>query len=382
MHIDQDYIIALRHELHQVPETGTSLPKTFAIIKRELDALGIPYTEKWSECSIVATLNEGGGHKTIGIRADNDGLPVQEETGLPFASTHEGKMHACGHDCHTAMVLGTAKALKEMEKELKCCVKFVFQGPEEGPSGAKMLCENGLMKEIDEIIGCHVKSSSPVGAVELNPGCMNASSRSFQITLRGKSCHVARPNLGIDAITMAARVYNDIQIMRAREMDPVKPVVIGIGTIHGGSAVNIVCDEVTLGGTIRALDAETDEKAFRRIREIAESVAKDMGGSAKVETLRFTPAVINHPKQACAVAEAARKVTDPALINDNGDFSMGAEDFSRFLMCKPGAFFKLGTMPEDGKSFSAHNGKFRVNDRALEVAPKIFVQYVLDNMED
>ena len=381
MHIDQEYIIALRHELHQVPETGTSLPKTFAIIKRELDALGIPYTEKWSECSIVATLNEGGGHKTIGIRADNDGLPVQEETGLPFASTHEGKMHACGHDCHTAMVLGTAKALKEMEKELKCCVKFVFQGPEEGPSGAKMLCENGLMEEIDEIIGCHVSPTAPSGAIRLNKHCMNASAHGFELILHGKAAHVARPQQGVDAIAMAARVYTEIQIMRAREMDPVKPVVIGIGTFHGGFAANILCDEVTMRGTIRALDTETDEKAFRRIGEIAESVATDMGGSAEIKEISFTPPVINDPTVAQNIVDAAAKHVDPALINANKETSMGAEDFSRFLLCKPGVMFSLGAAPASDAKVPLHNGRVVLHENALDIAPKIFVQYVLDHME-
>lgn len=381
MNIDLDYIIRIRRELHQVPEIGMELPKTFAIIRRELDTLGIPYTEKWSDCSIVATLNEGVGTKTIAVRADNDGLPITEETGLPFASTIEGQMHACGHDFHTAMLLGTAKALKEMEKEIKCCVKFVFQGPEEGPSGAKVICENGVMDDIDEIIGCHVAPTQPVGAVQLTRGPMNASSRSFQITLHGKSSHVARPQQGIDAIAMAARVYTDIQIMRAREMDPLQPVVIGIGTIHGGTAVNIVCDTVTLSGTIRALTPENDEKAWNRIQEIAKNVAEDMGGSAETETLRFTPAVINDAHVADGIIEAAKKVTDPALIDPNKKISMGAEDFSRFQHRKPGAMFNLGAAPSEDAKIPLHNGKVIFNEEALEFGPKVFIQYILDQME-
>ncbi len=380
MNIDQEYIIRIRRELHRVPEIGFDMPRTTAIIKRELDAMGLPYTEKWGGSSIVATLNEGVGNKTIAIRADNDGLPIQEQNELDFASEIPGQMHACGHDCHTAMVLGAAKAHKEMEKEIKCCVKFVFQGPEEGPSGARLICENGVMEEIDEIIGCHVAPSVPVGAIELNSACMNANCRSFQITLNGKSCHVARPHQGVDAIALAARVYTDIQIMRAREMNPLKPVVIGMGTIHGGSAVNVVCDQVTIGGTIRSLDQETDEKAFRRITEIAESAAKDMGGSATVETLRFTPAVINYPEKAAAIAATARKILGEDGVSTEMESSMGGEDFSRFLHRKPGAFFKLGTAPYDGRTVASHNGNFFVNEDGLPYGTKIFVQYVLDYM--
>ena len=382
MNIDKEYIIRLRRELHQVPEIGFNLPKTFAIIRRELDAMGIPYTEKWSEASIVATLNEGVGNKTIALRADNDGLPIHEETGLPFSSTIDGQMHACCHDAHTAMLLGTAKALKEIEKDVKCCVKFVFQGPEEGPSGAKVICEKGLMEEIDEIIGCHVFPTLPAGLVSLNHSNMFASSRTFQITLHGKTTHVAFPHNGIDAIAMAARVYTELQIMRAREMDPLKPVIIGIGTIQGGTAVNIVCDSVTLSGTIRASDSESDEKAYRRLIEIAESTAHDMGGSAEVETLRFTPAVINNPQITDAVIEAARKVIDTALINTNQELIMGAEDFSRYQHHKPGVIFFLGATPGPNKTFPLHNCKMTIDEDCLTIAPKIFVQYVLDRMEN
>lgn len=381
MNIDTQYILRIRRELHQVPELGFELPQTFAIIRRELEAIGLPYTEKWSRGSIVATLNEGVGSKTIALRADNDGLPIQEETGLPFSSAIPGQMHACGHDCHTAMLLGTAKALKEMEKEIQCCIKFVFQGPEEGPSGARVLCENGLMEEIDQIIGCHVSPTSPVGSIRLNRGCMNASSHSFRITLRGKSCHVARPQQGVDAIAMAARVYTDIQIMRAREVNPFSPVVIGIGAIHGGTAPNILCDEVTMKGTIRALDPETDEKLFRRISEICENTARDMGGSALVETLSFTPPVLNDPAVAEAIGRAAEKIVDPALVNMNKEPSMGAEDMSRYFMQKPGAYFALGATPEGNPGIPLHNGKAIINEAALDIAPKIFIQFILDQME-
>ncbi len=381
MNIDHEYIIRIRRELHQVPERGFDLPKTFAIIRRELDAFGIPYTEKWSDASIVATLNEGVGNKVIAIRADNDGLPIQEETGLEFASTHPGHMHACGHDTHTAMVLGAAKALKEMEKEIKCCVKFVFQGPEEGPSGARVICENGLMEEIDEIVGCHISPTAPVGTIRLNKHCMHASAHAFEISLHGKSAHVARPHQGVDAIAMANRVYTDIQIMRAREMNPLKPVIIGIGAFHGGSAGNILCDEVKMLGTIRALDAETDEKAWRRIAEICETVAKDMGGSAEIKEISFTPPVINDPTIAQAVIDAAKKVVDPAWIDAEKETSMGAEDFSRFLHHKPGAIFALGAAPTPDADIPLHNGKMILHEDALEIAPKVFVQFVLDRME-
>jgi len=380
MKTDKNYIIRIRRQLHQVPEVGYDLPKTLAIIRRELDALGLPYTEEFGTSSIIATLNEGVGNKTIAIRADTDALPVQEETGLEFASTHPGKMHACGHDCHTAMLLGTAKKLKEMEKDIKCCVKFVFQASEEGPSGAKRICEDGFMDQVDMIIGCHIVPEQPAGTVLTNKTCCNAGSHGFRIFMTGKSCHVARPQQGVDAIAMAARVYSDIQIMRARELDPFEPVVIGIGEIHGGNANNVVCDQVMMHGTIRTHRDEMDKLIYRRIEEIAANVARDMGGTAVVETSKYNPALRNDHYLADAIVEAGIKVVGPDKVKEK-PLSMGAEDFSHYTYYKPGAMFNLGVMPADGNFVPLHNGKMMVNEDVLDVAPNLFVQFVLDQME-
>ena len=380
MKADKQYIINVRRELHQIPEIGYDLPKTLTLIRRELDAIGLPYTEQYGTSSIIATLNEGVGNKTIAIRADTDALPVQEETGLDFASTHPGKMHACGHDCHTAMLLGTAKKLKEMEKEIKCCVKFVFQASEEGPSGAKRICEDGFMDQVDMIIGCHIMPDQPAGTVLTNKTCCNAGSHGFRIYLNGKSCHVARPQQGVDAIAMAARVYSDIQIMRARELDPFEPVVIGIGEIHGGNANNVVCDQVMMHGTIRTHRDEMDKLIYRRIEEIAENVAKDMGGTARVETSKYNPALRNDHYLADALWEAGVKTIGTENVKEK-PLSMGAEDFSHYTYYKPGAMFNLGVMPADGKYVPLHNGKMMVNEEVLDIAPNVFIQFVLDQME-
>ena len=372
MHIDKDYIIRVRRELLQVPEIGYELEKTLAIIRKELDTIGLPYTEAYGTSSIIATLNEGVGSKTIAIRADTDALPVQEETGLPFASTHPGKMHACGHDCHTAILLGTAKALKAMEKEIRCCVKFVFQACEEGPSGAKRICDDGFMEQVDMIIGLHIDPSKPAGMVLTNKTCCNAASRGFRIYLNGKSCHVARPQQGIDAIAMAARVYTDIQIMRARELDPFEPVIIGIGEIKGGFANNVVCDNVMLNGTIRTHKNEMDEYIYRRIIEISQNVARD--------TYKFNPALRNDHAVADGIIAAATKALGAEMVAEK-PLSMGAEDFSYYALHKPAAMFNLGVMPADGTVVPLHNGKMIPNEDALENGAKVFIQFVLDNME-
>lgn len=380
MQVDKQYIIKVRRELHRVPEVGYDLDKTLAIIRRELEAIGLPYTEAYGQSSIIATLNEGVGNKTIAIRADTDALPVQEETGLEFASTHEGKMHACGHDCHTAILLGTAKKLKEMEKDIKCCVKFVFQACEEGPSGAKRICDDGFMEQVDMIIGLHIDPTKPAGMVLTNKTCCNACSRGFRIHLNGKSCHVARPHQGVDAIAMAARVYSDIQIMRARELDPFEPVVIGIGEVKGGHANNVVCDYVMLNGTVRTHRNEVDEYIYRRITEIAQNTARDMGGTAEVETYKFNPALRNDHALADAIIAAGKEVLGEEFVQEK-PLSMGAEDFSHYTLHKPGAMFNLGVKPVDAPVAPLHNGKMIVNEDGLESGAKLFVQFVLNNME-
>lgn len=380
MQVDKEYIIRIRRELHKVPEIGFELDKTLAIIRRELDEIGLSYTEEYGKSCIIATLNEGVGNKTIALRGDIDALPIQEDNDLEFKSTHTGKMHACGHDCHAAMLLGTAKAMKAMAKDIKCCVKFVFQSAEEVLGGAKSICDDGFMDQVDMIVGCHIEATKPAGTILLNKTCTNACSHGFKIHLHGRSSHVARPQLGIDAIAMANRVYNDIQVMRARELDPFEPVVIGIGAIHGGEVNNIVCDYVMMNGSIRSQRTEMDEHIYRRITEIAESVAKDMGGSAEVETFKYAPALRNDHTVADGVIAAASKIVGEENVLAKPE-SMGAEDFAYYLQHKPGAMFNLGVAAADRPIVPLHNGKMFVEESVLDITPKVMIQFVLDQME-
>lgn len=379
MPADKDYIIRVRRELHQIPEVGYDLPKTLAVVRRELDTIGIPYTEKYGISSIVATLNEGIGNKTIAIRADMDALPVSEDTSLPFCSTHPGKMHACGHDAHTAMLLGTAKALKEMQSEINCCVKFVFQSAEEGPGGAEPICMDGLMDEVDMIIACHLYPDQETGTLEVNKTCQYASDHTFEIHLHGKSAHVSQPHNGSDAIAMAARVFNDIQIMRARELNPIEPVIIGIGQINGGTACNIICDHVVMHGTVRTINDDTDAYIMKRIREISESVATDMGGNAELKLGKFYPALRNNHLLVDELVKSAAKVIGTENVRDH-PIAMAGEDFSYYTLYKPGVLFNFGAMPDDGNFAPLHNGKMTVNEAVFDIAPNIFIQFVLDQM--
>lgn len=376
---DKEYIISIRRQLHKIPELGFELDHTLELVRRELDKFGIVYTEEFGKSSIVATINPDSRGKVIAIRADMDALPIEEKTGLPFSSEHPGKMHACGHDCHTAMLLGTAKMLTEIEDRLTCKVKLIFQAAEEKGGGAALLCRDGVMNDVNFIIGCHVAAGYDTGKVLLNKHVMNASSRSVAVTFNGKASHVSAPHQGIDAIAMACRFFNDVQMMRAREMNPMKPIIIGFGEIHGGTARNIVCDRVTMNGTIRSLDADSDAFAARRIEEIAASVSKDMGGSYELNCEQFYPVLKNDED----VADKMIKIIQNTLGEDSfieKPVNMGAEDFAWYLQEKPGAMFSLGVHKPGTPIVPLHNEKFTPDEDALSIAPEIFTTFVLENM--
>lgn len=379
MFVDKDYILRVRRELHQIPELGFDLEKSKAVICRELDAIGIPYTDKIGKSCIIATLNEGVGNKTIALRADFDALPIQENTGLEFSSQHPGKMHACGHDAHAAMLLGTAKALKAMEKEIKCCVKFVFQSAEEILGGAMSICETGFMEQVDEILACHIRPGSPTGTILVNRTCDSACSRGFKLHMYGKASHVASPQSGVDAIAMAVRVYNDVQFMRARELNPLEKIVVGVGTIHGGNVNNIVCDHVEMSFSIRTQSTPLSNHIYERIQQIANSVAADMGGRAEVEPLKFAPALHNDLTVCDQLEAAAAKIVGSEKVGAKGE-SMGAEDFAYYLEHKPGCIFNLGITKPGTPYIPLHNEKLIIDEDALDVTPKVFIQYILDQM--
>jgi amidohydrolase len=277
------------------------------------------------------------------------------------------------------MLLGTAKRLKEMEKSINCCVKFIFQSAEEGPGGAKGLCDDGLMDQVDTVIGCHIYPDKPAGTISLNKTCQSAGSHGFRIFLKGKSSHVAKPHQGVDAIAMAVRIYSDIQMMRARELNPFDPVIIGIGEIHGGHANNVICDDVMMHGTIRTHRNELDEQIYTRIQQIAKSVAEDMGGSATVETAKFYPVLINDPNVSDAILQAGEAVVGKDNVYEMPP-TMGAEDFAYYTLYKPSAMFALGAMPADGNYTPLHNGKMRINEDVLDIAPNVFIRFILDQM--
>lgn len=381
MYADKDYIISLRHEIHEYPEIGFELPKTIAVVKRELDSLGIEYTEKFGESSVVAMINPDKKHFTIGIRADMDALLIDEKTDLPFKSKIDGQMHACGHDAHTAMLLGTAKALKEMEDKIECRVMLVFQPSEEGMrSGAEELVNGGLMEHIDVIIGVHVENWLESGKIGICKGNSMASCRNFELEFFGRTAHASLPQTGKDALAAAVGAYNGIQTMLTRKINPFAQYICSVGRLDAGTTQNVIADYAKMLGTIRTYDLELDKMIIENIEDIARKSAENFGCTSKVTTKLLDAVVYNDPEISDLVLESAKKIIGEKNIAEM-PIKMSSEDFANYLLKKPGVFVRLGTRNEE-KGFTTlpHNNDFMIDEDALTIGTDTCVQFVLDNM--
>lgn len=379
--VNKDYIISLRRKIHMNPEVGFDLPNTIALVKRELDSMGVAYTEKYGRSSVVATINGNCKGFTIGIRADMDALPITETNDIPYKSRIPGKMHACGHDAHTAMLLGTAQVLKSVEKDLACCVKLIFQPCEEGgDSGAKYMVQDGVMDDIDIIIGLHVENWLESGHIGVCPGISMAASRPITIEFFGKTAHATLPQSGHDALAMAVKTYNDIQLMLAREIDPFARYVCSVGSLHSGTAHNIIADYAVVQISLRTYETSLDEYIYKQICKISHQGADLFGGRVKIESELKAYPINNDPVISQKVVDSAIKVVGPDRIATM-PIKMSSEDFSFYLTKKPGVFFRIGTKnSEKGCDTLPHNNDFMIDEEALEFGSKTCVQFVIDNM--
>lgn len=376
-----DYARSLRHELHQCPEIGFDLTETLAIVRRELEKCGIPYTEKWSRSSIVATINGEKTGFTIGLRADMDALPIEEESNNPYPSKNPGVMHACGHDVHTANLLAVGKYLQEHREEINCRVMLLFTPAEEYiEPGCRELAESGVMEEVDCLVGCHVYVDGKVGQISIRAESPNANSMGFTAEFFGKSAHAHSQHKGCDAINMAVQAYNAMEMMVAKEAPALEPKIFNIGAISGGKTNNIISDYCKMFGSVRTHSDELSAFMERRIGEICELVAKSCGGEAKFTVNKFLPYVKQHPVMYEKLIESASKVVGRENVTGKNR-TLGGEDFGFLSRKKPSVFFQVGVSngsPET--SYPLHNGHFDVDERCFDTSVPVFVQFVLDNM--
>lgn len=380
INVDKNYIIKLRREIHMYPEVDYDLPKTVALVKRELEGMGVPYTEKYGQGSVVGYINPDKTDFTIGIRADMDALRMTEANDCEYRSRHDGMMHACGHDAHTAILLGTAKALKAIEGELACRVKLVFQPSEEGvTSGAIMMIENGVLDDVDMMMGLHVGTTLDVGKLGVCPGVSSASSRHFKIEVGGKSIHATTYHKGIDALAIAVKMYEGIQSIFANEVNPKERVVCRVTKLHSGTAQNIVPDYALMQGTIRTLNVPVSEHIHDRMQKLAKSLSDLYGVEIKVHAPLKSTCVYNNPYLSELMLESMAKVVGKENVSII-EFGMGSEDFSRFTDIVPSVFFRVGTRnAEKGITQLAHQVDFKLDEDALIYGAQNFVQFVLDN---
>lgn len=376
----EEYVIELRREIHMYPEVDFDLPHTVAVVKRELDAIGIPYTEKYGKGSIVGYINPQKEGFTIALRADMDALRLQEGLDIPYRSKNDGYMHACGHDAHTAMLLGVAKVLKGLEKDLNCRVKLLFQPSEEGvKSGSVMMIENGVLEDVDVIVGQHVTNSLQTGVLGVCPGESQASSRHFQIEVFGKSAHAAQAHTGIDALAVSVRMYNAIQLVLSREISPLERYLCSIGTLNAGTTHNNVADYASMTGTIRTFNTELSGFIFDRIGSIANSLSSETGAKVTVEGPLKSVCVYNNPYLSELIMQSMQAVVgEENTVHFN--MAMDSEDFSRFGEVVPAVFFRLGTGNlEKGITASLHHSDFNISEDALINGVKTMVEFVVQN---
>ncbi|TMV08366.1 M20 aminoacylase family protein [Arenibacterium halophilum] len=370
----KDEIVAWRRDIHANPELLYDLPRTSAFVAEKLRAFGCDeVTEGIAQTGVVAVIkgSRGASGRVVGLRADMDALPIHEETGLDYASKTDGKMHACGHDGHTAMLLGAAKYLAET-RNFDGSVVLIFQPAEEGGHGGKVMCDEGLMDrwKINEVYAIHNAPGIPVGEISVKPGPSMAAADIFEIDVIGKGGHGARPENTIDAGLIACQIVISLQSIASRNTSPLDALVISVGCIETSSkAFNVIPQKTHLKGTVRTTSPEVRQMARQRIKDIATMTATMHGGEAVVNYIDGVPALINSSDEAGYAADAALRITGGCL---DTPVVMGGEDFAFMLNERPGAMIRLG----NGDSKQLHHPEYNFNDDAIPVGCSWFVEMV------
>jgi len=368
-------IVALRRDIHREPELGFDTVKTAEKVLAALDGLPLDIETGVARNGIVATLRGEGDGPIVALRADMDALPMKEQTGLPFASETEGRMHACGHDGHTSMLVGAAHALSGMGDRLGGTVKFVFQPAEEGGGGGRVMVNEGVADDVSSIFALHLWPGLPFGKVATKAGPIMAAADAFEMEIRGSGGHGAMPHLAADAVVIAAQVVTALQILVSREVDPVEPTVLTVGEIRAGTAFNIIPEKAHLGGTVRTLNPDLRERMPERIEAVASGIAQGMRGDANLDYTFSYPVTVNDEAAAARVLSVAEDLLGGQSALEVPDPSMAAEDFAFFLEKVPGAFIWLGV----GEDVSGlHTPKFAFDEEVLPRGSALLAALALD----
>ncbi|WP_190285355.1 M20 family metallopeptidase [Clostridium sp. JN-1] len=368
----KDELINTRRDFHMYPELGYEEFRTSKKIKEFLDKEGIEYIEtaKTGVCGII----RGSGDKTIGIRADMDALPLKDNKKCDYSSKVDGKMHACGHDAHATILLGAAKILNRLKSELNGNVKLFFEPAEETTGGAKVMIEEGVLENprVDKIIGLHVEPAIEVGKIGVKMGVVNAASNPFTIKIKGKGAHGAHPDTGVDPVLIASSVVVALQSIVSREIPPTDPAVITIGSIHGGTAQNIIPEEVTISGIMRTLRTEHRAYVRNRLIEITEGIVNSMRGKCEINIEESYPCLYNDNDTAQMIVKCASSIIKKENVEMLESPSMGVESFAYFSMARPSAFYYLGCGNKSkGIVNPAHGSLFDIDEDCLSIGAAI-----------
>ena len=375
----KDYVIGMRRYFHAHPELSLHEFNTCRRIEEELNQMNIPH-RRVGETGVFAWIDgEKGPGRTIVLRADMDALPMDDLKDVPYRSQNPGCCHSCGHDSHTATLLGAARILKAKSSEFSGQIRLFFQQAEEIGQGARQFVKAGLMEGADRVFGVHVNSSLESGKIALTKGPQNASCDYFKITVTGQSAHVSKPHLGIDAVNIASQIVVNLQSIVARCTDPLDTVVVGIGVVRAGTQYNIVADHAEIEGTTRCFSQETRAATNERIKIIAEGIAASYGGSAKVEFQNFANPLINDPQAVAEVTSVLEPICGKEAIVSDYEKGLTADDFADYLAEVKGMYAFLGTrIPENPDTAQAlHNGHFDIDENALLLSCNAYVDYAL-----
>jgi amidohydrolase len=376
--------VDVRHRLHQIPELGYEEFKTAALVRAELDTIGIAHVDgvPGAPTATIAWLGDPS-KPCVALRADIDALPITEQTGRPYASTHAGRMHACGHDGHTATLLGVASVLKSIAQDLPVCVKLLWQPAEEGGAGAGKLVAAGVLDgrigpKVSAIIGLHGWPGLKVGTVATKPGALLAATDNFAVTFRGSGCHGAFPHMGRDPIVAACEAVISLQAFVSREMDPTDSAVVTVGQFNAGTATNVIPDVATLEGTARTITPHARQMIGAAIERRCAGVAAANGCTIDFEWIPGYPPTINDPATADYVARIAKQTVGAERYFPVPRPSMGGEDFAYYLEQVPGCFFLVGVEPLDhaGGYPPLHSDRYDFTDAAMAVGMRMFVELV------
>ncbi|MEJ7934529.1 M20 aminoacylase family protein [Sphingobium sp. AN558] len=370
-----DDMVAWRHCLHRHPETAYLEHRTSDFVAERLESFGIPIERGIAGTGLVGTLRRGDG-PAIGLRADMDALPILEANGFDHASRAPGRMHACGHDGHTAMLLGGARYLAET-LDFRGTVHFIFQPAEEGEAGGRRMIEEGLFDRfpVDRVFGMHNWPGMPVGTIGVRPGPMMASSDSWEMIVRGKGGHAAMPHECVDPVVVAAQIVTALQTIVSRNLHPVDAGVVSVTQIHAGDAFNVIPASVVLRGTARAFQPATRDHVERRMGEIAQGIALSGGCTVAFDYDRRYPATVNWPEEAAIAADIAERVVGAANVDRDPRPTMGGEDFAFMLEARPGAYLFIGNGPSD-EGRVLHSPHYDFNDALLPIGASYWATLV------